>query len=73
MKTRDYFIDGELDRAIEAADTFCRDLAKAAAKQLRKFEPEVRDAVLCILQDATSLYSPYTADMIDNLLKETKR
>lgn len=73
MKARSYYIDDELDRVTEATDAFCRDLAKAAAKQLRKFPPEVRDAVLCNLQDATSLYSPYTADMIDNLLKETKR
>lgn len=66
---RDYFTEEEGQLLPKVTDAFCRDLAKAAAKQLRRFDPDVREAVLMCLQDATSLYSPYTADMIDERLK----
>lgn len=45
-------------------DEFCRDLARITAKHLRKLPPEERKYGLVRLQDLTSLYSPYTNDLI---------
>lgn len=49
-------------------DQFCQDLAKAAARQLRRVAIKDRDKLLLLLQDSTSLYAPYTADLTDKEL-----
>lgn len=51
-------------------DEFARDLAAAAAKQLRKVSLREREDAIAFLQDQTSLYSPYTADEIERVLSE---
>lgn len=51
-------------------DDFVRDLAKIAAKCLKRLHPDDWDAAKMHLQDATSLYSPFCADMIDEELKK---
>jgi hypothetical protein len=54
-------------------DAFCRDLAKIAAKQLARVKPEDRDLATMQLQEATSLFSPYTADLIEQSLRRHDR
>jgi len=51
------------------SDAFVRDLAKLAAKHLKKVKPEDRDIAKMYLQDSTSLYSPYCAELIEEHLK----
>lgn len=53
-----------------STDEFCRDLARIAAKQLKRLpKDEVRMGTI-ILQDATSLFQPYTAEFIDKELNK---
>jgi hypothetical protein len=59
----------QLDQAVGCLNEFGADLAKIAAKQLRKFPPEAQEHFWMMLQDATSLYSPYVANRIDKELK----
>jgi hypothetical protein len=49
-------------------DVFNQDLAKITAKQLKRVRPEDREKVRMVLQDHTSLYSPYTARLTDEEL-----
>ena len=49
---------------VKCGDEFCDDLATATVKVLQQFDPETRDEVYMYLQDHTSLYSPFTADLI---------
>jgi hypothetical protein len=43
---------------------FCEKLARVTAETLVQFPADLEDYILMALQDATSLYSPYTADRI---------
>lgn len=57
----------------DASDAFCRDLAKIAAKQLKRLDSKDREEGKMVLQDATSLYSPYTASLIGVALRGKAR
>lgn len=72
-KHRDYFTDEEHIALGPLGDQFCMDLARAAAKVLAKFPPEVSEAVTYYLQDRTSLFSPFTSDLIDEYVKEERK
>lgn len=47
-----------------STDEFCRDLAKIAAKQLKRLPQEERAGAMYQLMDHTSLFNPYTYDFI---------
>lgn len=52
-------------------DEFIQDLAKIAAKQIRKTSGEAERAMAWMrLQDATSLYSPMCYDLINEELNK---
>lgn len=51
-------------------DAFERELAQAVANQLRRIEPADRWQAVSVLQDHTSLYSAYIADLVDELLED---
>ena len=51
------------DKMSKAGTSFCRKLAQITADELAEFPPEYREDVLVHLQDCTSLYSPFTADL----------
>lgn len=53
-------------------DQFCKDLAKAAARQLKKVPQEQRSALTFVLQDCCSLHSPMTSDLIAKEVKNAK-
>ena len=55
---------------VEAGNVFCQDLAKIAAKAISQFSEDIRGDVVYYLQDHTSLFSPYTADLIIAELKK---
>lgn len=61
---RSYFTEQEHELVSTEGTAFCRALAALTAEVLNKFEPEVREYVKVCLQDQTSLYSPFTADLI---------
>lgn len=46
-------------------DSFCDELARIAAKRLARVHPDHRPLMHAILQEATSLFSPYIGDRID--------
>ena len=56
-------------KLVEEGNTFCLELANIAADVLLKFRSEIRDEVMVYLQDCTSLYSPFTADAIQERLE----
>ena len=69
VKVRKHFTGAELEQIPLITAEFGKELAAIAAKQLRKFPPQSRDYLMIVLQDATSLYSPYVADRIDELVR----
>jgi hypothetical protein len=46
-----------------AGTDFCRKLALLTAAVIAQFPPDLEDTVVMYLQDQTSLYSPFTADL----------
>ncbi len=62
--------EAEYEKLVELGDKFLKDLATAAGEVIGKFPPgQIRHEVKVWLQDNTSLYSPYTADMIDKYVR----
>jgi len=57
-----------LERLPKLGDAFCHDLARITVRHLKTVAPEDRGEVLAYLQDKTSLYSPYTNDLIEKEL-----
>ena len=53
----------------EVGDRFCRDIAMAAARALREIPKAEREEARYFLQDKTSLFSPYIADLTEVYLK----
>lgn len=60
----------ELDLLLKLADKFQRDLAHNAAVILAQIPPHLHAEAKVIMQDRTSLYSPYVAGLIDADLKK---
>jgi hypothetical protein len=56
----------------KVVNQFCRDFAKITAEALSQFPEAVEEYVTDVLQDATSLYSPYTSDQIRIELKRLR-
>lgn len=69
---RSYFTEQEHEQVSTEGTAFCRALAVLTAEVLHKFEPEIREYVRVCLQDHTSLYSPFTSDLILERLCELK-
>lgn len=63
--------EDEHRKLVRLGDQFCKDLAIAAGMAIGTFPPgKIRDEVKVYLQDHTSLYSPYTSDMIDEFIRK---
>lgn len=63
----------ELDLILKAADRFQRQLAHDAAVALAQIPPALHPEAKVILQDCTSLYSPYVADLIEKELRKRQK
>jgi hypothetical protein len=62
------FTEDEGERLNGITTEFCKDLAIAAARAMANYPEDIRVAVMYHLQDATSLFSPFTHDLIMDYL-----
>lgn len=66
-------ITEEQDEALAGiGDELCQGLAKVVAVIMAKFPPELDDEIILRLQDATSLYSPYTYDLTQEIVAKIR-